>query len=60
MTPKELEIVFFLIEKSAQAAYMRGFEDSASGKSLNAEAFKLTKAHRLTLKTEIKKILDNR
>jgi hypothetical protein len=60
VTPKEFEIFCFLLEKASQSAYVRGHHDGASGKPLNVEAFKLTKAHRLTLKTEIKKILESR
>lgn len=58
MTPKELEVVYGTIEHVMQEAYLRGRADAEAQKPVPEDAkFKLSKASRLTIKTNIDKAL---
>lgn len=58
--PKLLEIIYTAIEHVAERAYVQGQADKEAGKSLKPEEFKLSKAWRLELKTNLIKALENR
>jgi hypothetical protein len=55
MTPKELQVVYDTIEHIMQEAYRRGQEDQAAGKAVEPDRFRLSKASKLTIKTNIEK-----
>lgn len=58
--PKLLQIIYDSIEHVAERAYAQGQADQVAGKSLKSEEFKLSKATRLELKTNLIKALENR
>ena len=60
LQPKLLELIYESIEHVAERAYASGQQDQAAGKSLNPEDFKLSKASRLQLKTNLIKALEKR
>lgn len=59
-TPQQLELVYESIEHVAEHFYRRGQKDQAAGKSLKTEEFRLSKASRLQLKTNLIKALEKR
>lgn len=60
MTPKELEIVFGLIEQVAERMYKRGHADGAAKKPLSDQSFAVGKNNRLIIKTNIEKLTKKR
>lgn len=59
-TPQQLKLIEDSIEHVAEHFYRQGQEDQAAGKSLKSEDFKLSKASRLKLKTNLIKALEKR
>jgi hypothetical protein len=59
-SPKELEIIYGTIEHVAEHFYRQGIKDAAAGKCLKSEDFKLSKASRLHIKTNLNKTLQGR
>lgn len=59
-TPQQLKLIEDSIEHVAEYFYRQGQEDKAAGKSLKTEDFKLSKASRLQLKTNLTKALEKR
>lgn len=57
MTPKELTFWFQVLEDASKLAYERGHADGSSGKPLEGKEFKLSKAHKLLIKSEMSKYL---
>lgn len=60
MTPKEEQFLFDLLERVSEEVYKLGHEDGAAGKPLKKEGFKVSKAHRLLIKTNLKKLTERR
>lgn len=60
MTPKELEIFYATIEHISEVMYKRGFEDAKAGKTLENKGFSLSRANRLTIKTNLIKSTEKR
>lgn len=60
MTPKELQIFYETIEHVAEQFYRRGIADMAAGKCLKAEDFRLSKARKLEIKTNLSKVTQKR
>lgn len=59
-TPQQLDLIYGTVEHVAEHFYRKGQDDSKSGKSLNSEDFRLSKASRLRLKTDLIKALNKR
>lgn len=60
LDPKVLEGLYVLMEQAAEHAYRLGQQDQIAGKSLKTEDFKLSKANRLVIKTNLIKTLEKR
>lgn len=60
MTPKEFDIVCSILEQSSQYAYVKGHEDGLGKNDAKPERFKMTREHKLTLKTNIEKLVNKR
>lgn len=60
MTPKEFEFLFQLLEKVGEEMYRRGYADASSGKTLSDQSFRVGRANRLVIKTNLKKFTDKR
>ena len=60
MTPKELEFLFGLIERTSEEMYRRGYADKEAGKPLQDQSFALGKNNRLLIKTNLKKFVEKR
>lgn len=59
-TPQQLDLIYGAIEHVAEVFYRRGQQDQADGKSLKTEEFRLSKASRLRIKTDLIKALNKR
>lgn len=59
-SPKEMGVIYGTIEHVAEHFYRRGIEDAAAGKSLKTEEFKLSKASKLQIKTNLIKAIQGR
>ena len=55
MTPKEFEFWYSLLERVSQDMYGMGFADATDKKPLKNEGFELSRASRLTIKTNLEK-----
>jgi hypothetical protein len=55
MSPKELEFFYHTIERVAEEAYRKGTEDTKAKKEPESN-FKLSRANKLVIKTEINKL----
>ena len=60
LPPKLLEAMYYLLEQTAEHAYALGQQDQIRGKSLKTEDFRLSKASRLQIKTNLIKALEKR
>lgn len=60
MTPKEFDIICSVLEQSSQYAYTKGYEDGQGKAAANPERFKMSREHRLTLKSNIEKLVASR
>lgn len=60
MTPKEFDFLFQLVEETARHLYERGYADAKAGKPVEKEGFTLSKANRLLIKTNLKKLTERR
>lgn len=55
MNPKELSILYYLLENFSAEFYARGQEDQKNGKTLEKQAFSLSPARKLEIKTFLSK-----
>lgn len=60
MTPKEFNFWFQLLEEVSEKMYKLGHADGAAGKDLSDQAFTISKANRLLIKTNLKKLTERR
>lgn len=60
MNVKEQEFLFDLIERVSEEVYKLGYADGEAGKPLRDKGFKVSKANRLTIKTNMKKLTERR
>ncbi|HRO59386.1 MAG TPA: hypothetical protein PKZ27_02940 [Rhodocyclaceae bacterium] len=60
MTPKEFDFWFQLLEETSKQLYERGHADGKAGKPLENEGFTVSKANRLLIKTNLKKLTERR
>jgi len=60
LTPKEYEFLFDLLERVSEEVYRVGYEDGKAGKPLKTEGFKVSKANRLVIKTNLTKLTKKR
>ncbi len=60
MTPKELDFMFQLLERTSEEMYKRGHADGAAKKALSDQSFKIGRNNRLIIKTNLEKLTKKR